>query len=662
MWQECAERLFYIFHGVWIQPRKSKVNWDIETAIDTYRLKDWGEGYFSVNSAGDLCVSVDPENRSDTISLSELVQRLQRQQIHTPLLVRFTDILKHRITTLENCFQQVIEHHGYAGEYYPVYPIKVNQQSQVISSLLQAGSDKFGLEAGSKPELLAVMASLPVNQGLIVCNGYKDAEYIKLALMAQQMGHQVHIVIEKPFELDLIMKLAQQLEVLPTIGVRVKLSAMGSGNWQNSGGVKSKFGLDAIEFLSVLEQLKGAQAHQWLTMLHVHMGSQITDLNHIQICMHEAAQYFRAAQDEGFDIQYIDVGGGLGVDYEGTRSTQYCSVNYQLAQYADTVISSLSEICHQYQLKQPNVVTESGRWLTAHHTVLITDVVTVGKKQVTLRSDLQPDNPSQSYSRLEQLVGQLASFSTLPFYEEIQAQHQCVQKEFQQGEISLQELAAADALLSQAQLSAYHRLMNSKDPDSSLLVTLEESIADTYFCNFSLFQSVPDVWGIEQIFPIVPLSGLDQIPDARGVIRDITCDSDGRIDRYVDAMGITHSLPLHRLEDTSHYYLGIFLVGAYQEILGDMHNLFGDLHSICVDVAEQGVRIHHVKEGEDVATVLHQVGFDAETIKNCIGKKTGQSQLSIQHQEEIKQAVNNALQQFTYLNACETNSPERSGE
>lgn len=630
------------------------MNWDIETAIDTYRLKAWGDGYFTLNSSGDLCVLMDPENPSQKISLPELVQRLRQQHLQTPLLVRFTDILKHRIVILENSFQQVIKHYQYRGGYFPVYPIKVNQQAQVISSLVQAGSDKFGLEAGSKPELLAVMASLPTNQGLIVCNGYKDREYIRLALMAQKMGHQTFIVIEKLFELDLILKLAQQLGVTPNIGVRVKLCAMGSGNWQNSGGSKSKFGLDAIEFLEVLEKLKAAGASDCFTMLHVHMGSQITDLSHIKICMHEAAQYFRAAQEQGFEINYVDVGGGLGVDYEGTHSTEYCSVNYKLEQYAETVISSLSAICRQYQLQQPNIVTESGRWLTAHHAVLITDVVTVGRKQTHLSPEVRLDHPSQSYLRLEQLLEQLESFSTLPFYEEILAQHHCLQKEFQEGEISLQQLAAGDSLLSHAQLKAYHRLKEAEEVDSSLLAKLEESIADTYFCNFSLFQSMPDVWGIGQIFPIVPLRGLHHIPNARGVIRDITCDSDGRIDHYVDAIGINHSLPLHRFEGTSDYYLGMFLVGAYQEILGDMHNLFGDLHSICVDVTEEGVRIHHIKEGEDVAGVLHQVGFDAETIKNKIREKASQTQLSSQQQEQMNQVVNQALQQFTYLSSNES--------
>ncbi|WP_426992022.1 biosynthetic arginine decarboxylase [Methylomonas sp. CM2] len=600
--------------------------WSIEQAKQLYAIQQWGDGYFSINDRGH--VSVKPSGASQVeIDLFEVAGALQDKGLSLPVLIRFTDILPDRIRRLQQAFDQARAHHDYAGRYTPVYPIKVNQQGNVVESIVSA--EHIGLEAGSKPELLAILGLAKPN-GTIVCNGYKDRFYIRMALMGQLMGLAVFIVIEKPSELELILEEAAKLQVQPLIGLRVRLSTISAGKWQNSGGEKSKFGLHANEVLQLVARLEQVGMLDCLRLMHFHMGSQIANIHDIKLALKEAGQFYRQLRDLGANITTVDAGGGLGVDYDGSGSRRECSINYSMREYADNIVRAFAETSRAYGLPQPDIITESGRAITAHHAVLITNVTEV--------ETLHGAAPA---------VGRFGNVSEA--YHNAQFDMAEARARFVQGDIGLAELADAEKRyvgLCQ-QIQAQLNLDNHHHRE--ILQELDEKLADKVFCNFSLFQSMPDIWGIDQIFPIMPIHRLSEPPSRRAVLQDLTCDSDGRIDQYVDCQNIANTLPLHAIAAGDDYLIGFFMVGAYQEILGDMHNLFGDTHSINVELDGDGYRFGEFMEGEDVSELLDYVHIDTTALKAAYRRKLDQAPLSAEQKHAFEQELLVGLNAYTYL-------------
>lgn len=602
--------------------------WTIQQSAETYAIDSWGQGYFSINANGH--VSVKPSSDQDVaLDLYEIAQSLGDKQLSLPVLVRFTDILKDRVTQLSRAFGKACANNGYQGRYTPVYPIKVNQQRKVVEGILAA--DNIGLEAGSKPELLAIMALS--NNGVVVCNGYKDRAYIRLALIGLKMGLNLYLVIEKPLELELIIEEAARLDITPQLGVRIRLSSISAGKWQNSGGEKSKFGLHAHELLQLIGRLKQAGLLDTLKLMHFHMGSQIANIHDIKIALKEAGQFYVELHRLGAKIKVVDAGGGLGVDYDGSHSRRESSINYSLDEYAQNIVRSFADICAEKQVPQPDIITESGRALTAHHAVLITnvtDIESVYTNPAALQDLPEPQNPVEHYHD--------AQFNL----SEARAQ-------FTQDKLGMAGLAAAEnnyALLCR-QLQA--KLNPNNHGEAAILQELHEKLADKVFCNFSLFQSLPDVWGIGQIFPIMPIHRLDEQPTRRAVIQDLTCDSDGRIDQYIEGQNIEKTLPVHDIDNNQPYLIGFFMLGAYQEILGDMHNLFGDTHSINIGLDGQGYHFYDLHEGEHVSDLLDYVHINSEELKTAYRKKLADSNLSEQQRQDYERELIAGLTSYTYL-------------
>lgn len=601
--------------------------WSVEQSKQLYAIQQWGDGYFSINSRGHVCVK--PQTGCATeIDLFEIAQSLQDKGLNFPILVRFTDILRDRIRRLQLAFNDARATHRYLGGYTPVYPIKVNQQGKVVENIVAA--DGIGLEAGSKPELLAILG-LARQGSTIVCNGYKDRFYIRMALMGQLMGLSVFIVIEKPSELELIIEEAAKLQVQPLIGIRVRLSTISTGKWQNSGGEKSKFGLHANEVLQLTARLRQANMLDRLQLVHFHMGSQIANIHDIKLALKEAGQFYVQLHRLGAPIDTVDAGGGLGVDYDGSGSRRECSINYSLGEYAENIVRSFAETSREYGLPQPNIITESGRAITAHHAVLITNVTEVerlqGKADGGSIADAQ--NIAETYHNAQ--------------FDMAEARAQ-----FVQGNLSLAELAEAEQHFVSLCRNVQHQLDSDNHQHREILQELDEKLADKVFCNFSLFQSMPDIWGIDQIFPIMPIHRLDQQPTRRAVLQDLTCDSDGRIDQYVDHQNITHTLAIHGI-DQHPYLLGFFMVGAYQEILGDMHNLFGDTHSVNIDLSGNDYRLGDFMEGEDVSELLEYVHINIDTLKAAYKNKLEGSRLSDEQKLAFQQELLSGLNAYTYL-------------
>ncbi|MDD4913917.1 MAG: biosynthetic arginine decarboxylase [Methylococcales bacterium] len=601
--------------------------WSIEQSKQLYAINQWGDGYFSINGKGHVCVR--PQSGCNTeIDLFEVALALQEKGLNFPVLIRFTDILGDRIRRLQQAFEDACASHQYQGRYTPVYPIKVNQQGNVVASIVS--TDGIGLEAGSKPELLAILG-LTRSGGTIVCNGYKDRFYIRMALMGQMMGLSVFIVIEKPSELELIIEEAARLQVRPQIGIRVRLSTISAGKWQNSGGEKSKFGLHASEVLQLIAGLKQQDMLDCLQLMHFHMGSQIANIHDIKLALKEAAQFYLQLRKLGAPISTIDAGGGLGVDYDGSGSRRECSINYSLAEYAENIVRSFAEISREYRLPQPDIITESGRAITAHHAVMITNVTEVESLQGGID------------------VSKAVSQNIAETYHNAQFDMAEARAQFVQGDLALTELAEAEQRYISLCRLVQRRLNTDNHHHREILQELDEKLADKVFCNFSLFQSMPDVWGIDQIFPIMPIHKLDQLPGQRAVIQDLTCDSDGRIDQYVDRQNISNTLALHSIDLSQPYLLGFFMLGAYQEILGDMHNLFGDTHSINVELDGDGYRFGDFMEGEDVGELLEYVHIDAEALKAAYQSKLDASPLSIDQKQAFQQELLAGLNAYTYL-------------
>ena len=622
-----------------------------------YNIDYWGEGYFSINQQGEVQVNLG-QGDAPRATLINLVNLLKNQGVRLPVLVRFKDILKDRVIKLSRAFNQATRTLDFQGHYCSVYPIKVNQQRAVVESLLSArdANDfiQVGLEAGSKPELLAVLALSDRPQSVIVCNGYKDREYIQLALAGNQLGLRVFIVVEKLNELERVIEEAKKFNIAPLIGVRARLTSIGKGNWQNTGGTKGKFGLSPREILLAIDKLKEANMLSSLKMLHFHMGSQISDVEDIQHCMQEACQYFIELHLLGVAIDHLDVGGGLSVDYEGSRSSSYYSMNYSIEEYAYHIIKAIKDACQQHHIPHPNVITESGRALTAHHAVLITDVIEGDNlKNMPL---IEPD---QACHRLYQDIWEvyinaqqeMNPRDLMDRYHRARFIWQESQTLFQHGAIRLKDRALIESIHYAICRELRTRLRVDIRVHRQLEEELDNFLAEKLFVNFSVFQSLPDVWGIDQIFPILPLEGLkkDELL-YRAKLHDMTCDSDGRIDRYVDDLGVETTLPLPLYQDNKPYYLGFFLVGAYQEILGDMHNLFGDTDSIEVGLDNAGdFVIHSIKWGDTVADVLRYVDFDSKVLEKILTDRIDASHLSDDLKKQFHSLIKEGLNGYTYL-------------
>jgi arginine decarboxylase len=587
--------------------------WTIQNARDTYNIQHWGNGYFDVSADGHVIARPDPR-ASGAVDLYALAREFAAQGLTLPVLVRFSGVLAHRVQELCGAFDEAMRSDGYRGRYTAVYPIKVNQQRSVVDALLEHGGDRLGLEAGSKPELLAVLArSRP--GGVVVCNGYKDREFIRLALIGRALGMRAYVVVEKLSELETVIDESRSLGVEPLIGVRVRLASISAGKWQNTGGDKSKFGLSAAEVLRVVERLKEVNLLPCLQMMHFHMGSQVANIQHIQSGMKEAARYYAELRALGAEVSIVNVGGGLGVDYEGTRSRSFCSMNYSVKEYAANIVHALWETCTEHKLPHPDVISESGRALTAHHAVLITNVIEVERARGTETVAPATAGEPQIIQDLWKGLSGMTDRPTLETYHDVAHWMSEAQSMFNHGVLTLAERARAEQIYFATCHAVREKLQAGTRTHREALDELNEKLADKYFCNYSLFQSMPDHWAIDQIFPVLPLNRLDEAPTRRAVLNDITCDSDGRVDLYVDGEGIESTLPLHAPKTGEPYLLGIFMVGAYQEILGDMHNLFGDTDSVHVELLPDGT--HHLaqaRQGDTVGSVLRFVHFDAEDL------------------------------------------------
>jgi arginine decarboxylase len=586
--------------------------WTVHDASELYEVSRWGNGYFTVSPSGHM--QVHPTKEPDrAIDLKELIDRLELRGISLPVLVRFTDILKHRLADIHTAFQAAISQNQYQGRYTCVYPIKVNQQRHVVEEVLNFGRPYgFGLEAGSKPELLAVVA-IADNDTPIICNGFKDAEYIETAMLALKIGRNIIPVVEKYTELGLIIEAAEKIGVRPQIGMRVKLASRGSGRWQSSGGFRSKFGLTVTEIMRGLEELKSRGMADCLNLLHFHLGSQITNIRIVKGALNEAARVYTEIAKLGAGLRFLDVGGGLGVDYDGSQTNFESSMNYTLEEYANDVIYHVQSVCDEAGVPHPTIISESGRAVVAYHSVLVFNVLGVsgfGDEQI-------PTTPNPDWEQpladLIETYHNLTARNALEAYHDAQQALDMALGLFNGGYLPLEQRSMAENLF-WAICTKLQKMVQTMTDVPEDLQNLDESLSDTYFCNFSLFQSIPDSWAIKQLFPVAPIHRLDEKPLNHAVLGDITCDSDGKLDRFVDRRDVKRTLPLHGVTDAP-YYLGVFLIGAYQEILGDLHNLFGDTHAVHVSLDEHGnTRLDTLIKGDTVREVLDYVEFDAEAL------------------------------------------------
>jgi arginine decarboxylase len=622
--------------------------WTSERARDLYSIAHWGDGYFDVDAAGQLLVRPRGPH-SIAIPLAEIVSAAQAQGLRLPLLVRCSDILADRLARLQHAFARSMAEYEYSGGYSAIYPIKVNQQRGVAGEFAANGVNGFGLEAGSKPELMAVLA-LARPGSVVICNGYKDREYVRLALIGRKLGLRTFIVIEKPSELRHVIEEARMLGVEPLLGVRMRLATIGAGKWQNTGGDKAKFGLSPRQLLTLLSELDQAGLRERLQLLHFHMGSQISNVRDIAGGMREATRYFVELRRAGWDIRYVDVGGGLGVDYEGTRSRSFCSINYSIDQYASTVVQPLAEACSEHGFSPPHILTEAGRAMTAHHAVLVVNVSEVERAPIGAVTEPRSDEPA-TLRHLRELHAELDQRPALELYHEAQQHWSEGHTLFALGQLDLRDRARLDDLYYATVNAVRERLKPDERAHRSALDELHQTLVDKYFMNFSVFESTPDVWAIDQVFPIVPLTRLNERPERRGVLADLTCDSDGRIDQYVDSEGIEFSLPLHSLRKGEVYRLGIFMIGAYQETLGDIHNLFGDTDAVNVRLSAAGesYSLAHLKRGDTTDVLLDYVGYDLQALRRAYREKIAAAQLDDQSAAQLEAALETGLTGYTYL-------------
>ena len=624
------------------------MTWGLETARATYNVAHWSDGYFDINAQGELVAYPDGDQTKPAISLTQLTEQFKQQGLTLPVLVRFTDILKNRVDTLTNAFTQARANREYIGKYTCVYPIKVNQQRSVVSKLLAHPSGLVGLEAGSKPELMAILgvAKEPIT---IVCNGYKDSEFLRLACIGQAMGHSVKIVVEKLSELTTLLEEIDNLDIEPAIGIRIRLNSVGKGKWQNTGGEKGKFGLTAGQVLSAVEVLKKHNKLHLMQMVHFHIGSQIANIRDIHRALRECARHFAELTQLNVPLNTVDVGGGLGVDYEGSGSRSACSMNYTVEEYARNVVNAFAEVCDQHNLTHPAIITESGRALTAHHAVLITDVIDVEKAPNHLNPEPPLENSALVLDEMWQCLQRLNPRMALEIYHDAMHLFSEAHDQYVHGLVSMLEWAKIEQLY----FTILHRvrasLSNNARAHREVLDDLNEKLADKLFVNFSLFQSLPDVWGIQQLFPVMPIENLTQPLTQRAIIQDITCDSDGQIREYVEGAGIETSLPIPEYKHGEQYHIAMFMVGAYQEILGDLHNLFGDTDSVHVELNDEGYVLTNAIKGDSVKDVLKFVDYDSAILADNFAYQVNKLDVSAQCKEGYLAELNAGLEGYTYF-------------
>ncbi|MFO7668739.1 MAG: biosynthetic arginine decarboxylase [Bacteroidales bacterium] len=626
--------------------------WRIEDSAELYNINGWGINFFSINEKGNVIVT--PKKNNVKVDLSELIDELQLRDVSTPVLIRFPDILDSRIEKMSGCFSIAAEEYGYKAKNYIVYPIKVNQMRPVVEEIVNHGKKfNIGLEAGSKPELHAVIGFNTDNDSLIICNGYKDEDYIELALLAQKMGRQIYVVVEKLNELKLIARISKRLKIKPNLGIRVKLASSGSGKWEDSGGDASKFGLNSSELLEALDFLEKNKLKDCLRLVHFHIGSQVTKIRRIKIALREAAQYYVQMHELGFHVDFVDIGGGLGVDYDGTRSSSSeSSVNYSIQEYVNDAISTMVDASDKNGIPHPNIITESGRSLTAHHSVLVFEVL---ETTTSPSWDEEIDIKTSDHELVQELYSLWDTINQprmLETWHDAQQIREEALDRFTLGLIDLKTRAQVERLFWTIAKEIQLMTEELKHVPEELLI-LPKLLSDKYFCNFSIFQSLPDSWAIDQIFPIIPIQRLDEKPDRSATIQDITCDSDGKIDNFISTRKISYYLPVHSIKQKERYYIGVFLVGAYQEILGDLHNLFGDTNAVHVSVDDKGYNIDQIIDGETVAEVLDYVQYNPKklvrTVESWVTTSVKSGIITAEEGKEFLSNYRSGLYGYTYL-------------
>ena len=626
--------------------------WSIEDSREMYNIKGWGASYFDINEEGN--VSVSPCKDEAQIDLREIVDELSLRDVTPPLLLRFPDILDNRIEKTANCFKRAAEEYEYKAQNFIIYPIKVNQMQPVVEEIISHGRKfNLGLEAGSKPELHAVIAVQCQSDSLIICNGYKDQSYIELALLAQKMGKRIFIVVEKLNELDIIARAAKKLNVKPNLGIRIKLASSGSGKWAESGGDASKFGLTSSELLDALRILDEKGLHDSLRLIHFHIGSQITKIRRIQTALREAAQFYINLHKMGYNVDFVDCGGGLGVDYDGTRSANSeSSVNYSIQEYVNDCVYTFVDAANKNDIAHPNIITESGRSLSAHHSVLVIDVLETASLPEMPEEFEAKDSDHQLVKDLYEIWDNLNSKNMLEDWHDAEQIRDEALELFSHGIVDLKTRAEIESMYWSVchEINTLSKQMKHVPEE---LRNIDKLLADKYFCNFSLFQSLPDSWAIDQLFPIMPIQRLTERPTRNATLQDITCDSDGKIANFVKEGHLSHVLPLHALRRNEPYYLGVFLVGAYQEILGDMHNLFGDTNAVHVSVKDGHYHIDQIIDGETVEEVLDYVQYNPKKLVRqleiWVTKSVKNGKISLEEGKEFLSNYRSGLYGYTYL-------------
>ena len=635
----------------------------MQDAIELYGVNNWGRQFFSVNDQGHLVVH--PTGQKEIgIDLKNLVADIEARGIGAPMLIRFPDILKRRVEELNGCFNTAFKEHNYRGQFRGVYPIKVNQERHVVEAIVRHGKEyHFGLEAGSKPELMTILALLDTDEGLFICNGYKDEEYVEMALLATKLGRKVVLVLEKLTELELIVRLAEKHKVKPMLGMRAKLNARGTGHWEASSGDRSKFGLTAEEMLKVCDTLRERGMLECLQVLHFHVGSQISAIRNIKGALKEAARFYVELHKLGAGLKYLDVGGGLAVDYDGSNSNFQASMNYSMQEYANDVVFQIVEVCDDAGVEHPHIVSESGRALTAHHSLLAFNVLGVSEAADQDAADaaateggapefeLPEDAPNVLWNLRETCTSVTRKNVLEAYHDAVQLRDEAATM-FNLGYLGLKQRALAERLF-WATCRRVLRIVRAMPLVPEELEHLERSMADTYFCNFSLFQSVPDHWAINHLFPIMPIHRLNERPTRRGILADITCDSDGKIEDFIDLKDVKQVLELHPLLNGQPYCLGVFLVGAYQEILGDLHNLFGDTNAVHISLENGSYKVEQVETGDTVEDVLHYVSYDKNELihrlRSAAESAVRAGRISVEDLRLFMTMYQNGMDGYTYL-------------
>jgi arginine decarboxylase len=632
------------------------LSWTIDQSKELYKIGAWGSGFFDVNDKGNMIVTPQGAN-GPNVDLLELAQDLQERGIRVPMLIRFPDITKARIELLSSCFLKAIEENGYKGSYRGVYPIKVNQQRHLVEELVKFGQfTRLGLECGSKPELLVVLAMMNTANALIICNGFKDTEYIETALLSQKLGRNTIIVVDRISELPMIIEAAKKFNARPKIGLRAKLHTKGSGKWIESSGDRSKFGLTALEIVEAVELLKKENMLEALELLHYHIGSQISSISSVKGSLKEGTRFYTELYQMGARLKYIDVGGGLGVDYDGSGSTD-SSINYSEQEYANDVVSIIQSTCDERGVPHPDIVTEAGRALVAHHSVLVFNVLGVNEVQKKEPSSLPSKDDHRIVQDLAYIYEQVNESNIHEFYHDVMHARETTLQLFTFGVIPLSQRAKAENLC-WVILTKMEKIARKMEDAEDLAQQLQELLSDTYFCNFSVFQSMPDSWAVGQLFPVLPIHRHDEEPTRKAILVDLTCDSDGKIGQFIDTSGERTkvkktALEVHELSESSPYYMGVFLVGAYQEILGDLHNLFGDTDAVHITVTNAGYTVDHVVEGDTVTEVLSYVQYHRpeliESIRRASEESILQGTISKQEARLLMRHYEEGLSGYTYL-------------